>query len=100
MCHMSRAMCHLSRVTCHMSHIIFFFKCNLSSFEKVVKLVGGGFVINGPTPSGLLRRTIRVAKSGAVISAHSCTDDEGEKTKQDEPGLQVVVSGTRAAAHF
>ena len=45
-CHVSCVMCHVSHVTCHMSHV----KCNKSHFffsDKLVKLVGGGSVING-----------------------------------------------------
>ena len=44
-----KKMCHVSHVTCHMSHVtyIYFF----FFFYKVVKLVGGGSVINGATPS-------------------------------------------------
>ena len=51
MCHTSRFTCHVSIVTCHMSHInlIFFF----FFFDKVVKLIGGGSVINGAYPSSL-----------------------------------------------
>ena len=51
MCHVSCVMCHVSRVTCHVSHItcqdflfLFFFS------DKVVKLIGGGSVINGAYP--------------------------------------------------
>ena len=54
MCHVSRVMCHVSCVTCHVPHVtchmlcvtyhnvflVFFF------VEKVVKLIGGGSVIN------------------------------------------------------
>ena len=39
-CHMSRVMCHMSRVTCHMSDVPFF----------LVKLIGGGCLINGAYP--------------------------------------------------
>ena len=41
MCHMLRVMCQISQVTLNK---IFFF------VDKVVQLVGGGSVINGPTP--------------------------------------------------
>ena len=47
-------------VTCHVSHVIFlnnFFKFffNLIFFlDKVVKLIGGGLLSTGPTPSSLL----------------------------------------------
>ena len=47
MCHMSRVRCHMSHVTCHLSHVTYIF------FYKVVKLVGGGSVIDGATPSSL-----------------------------------------------
>ena len=48
---MPRVTCHVSRVTCHMSRVtshiyIFFFRGG-----KEVKLVGGGSVINGASPS-------------------------------------------------
>ena len=43
MCHVSCVMCHVSHVMCQMSH--FFFS------DKVVKLSGGGSVINGAYPS-------------------------------------------------
>ena len=45
-------MCNRSQVTCHMSH----FTCHVSQFffvDKVVKLVGGGSLIHGATPSSL-----------------------------------------------
>ena len=48
-CHVSHVMCHVSRVTCHVSHVT----CNFFSFffsDKVVKLIGGGSVINGAYP--------------------------------------------------
>ena len=48
---MSHVTCHVSHVTCHetlfFSSSIFFL-----SLYKVVKLVGGGSVINRATPSG------------------------------------------------
>ena len=40
--HVSPVTCHVSHVICHMSHIFFFY--------KLVKLVGGGSVINGANP--------------------------------------------------
>ena len=46
---MSHVMCHVSHVTCHVSHVKFFvFFCCF--FVKVVKLIGGGSVINGANP--------------------------------------------------
>jgi hypothetical protein len=43
-CHVSHVTCHVTRDTCHMSLIF-------SSFlDKVVKLTGGGSVINGAYP--------------------------------------------------
>ena len=39
-CHVSHFTCHISRVICHTTHF----------FCKMVKLVGGGSVINGATP--------------------------------------------------
>ena len=38
-CRLSRVTCHVSRVTSQLSQLIF--------FDKVVKLVGEGYVING-----------------------------------------------------
>ena len=38
--------CHMSHVTCHVSHVTF----SYFFFYKVVKLVGGGSVINGAYP--------------------------------------------------
>ena len=49
MCHVSHVMCHKSRVKCHVSGVT----CNFfsSSFlDKVVKLIGGGSVINRAYP--------------------------------------------------
>ena len=45
-CHISRVRCHVSHVTCHMSQVTchYFY---LFFSDKVVKLVGGGSVING-----------------------------------------------------
>ena len=45
--------CHLSRVMCHVSHVIVFFY--FISFKKALKLVGGGSVTKGVTPSSLLK---------------------------------------------
>ena len=45
---MSRVTCHVSRrVTYHVSHVILFF---FIFSDKVVKLIGGGYVINGANP--------------------------------------------------
>ena len=43
-CTMSHVTCHMSSVTCHMSHVM----CHMSHFfsGEVVKLIGGGSVIN------------------------------------------------------
>ena len=43
-CHVSRVTCHVSHVTCHM---LFFL---VGGGDKVVKLIGGGSVINGAYP--------------------------------------------------
>ena len=48
-------MCHVSHVTFHVSYVMFFF-----FFFKVVKLFGGGSVINGATPSSLLSMASRI----------------------------------------
>ena len=54
-CHVSHVTCLMSHVTCHMSHVtcrnsFFLFFC---FFDKGLKLVGGGSVINRPYPSTL-----------------------------------------------
>ena len=51
MCHMSHVMCDVSCVTFHMSHFCSSF---LFSSDKVLKLVGGGSVINGATSSSFI----------------------------------------------
>ena len=43
---MSRVTCHVSHVTCHPPYFFFFF-----FLYKVVKLIDGGSVINGTSPS-------------------------------------------------
>ena len=46
-CHVSHILCHVSCVACHVSHVT----CQMSHFfDRVVKLVSGGSVINGATP--------------------------------------------------
>ena len=47
LCHVSCAICHVSRVPCHMSHVTFI----IFFADNVVKVVGGGSVINGATSS-------------------------------------------------
>ena len=54
MCQVSRVTCHVSHVTCHVSHVTSFFYLFIFIFlisfffpDKVVKLSGGGSVING-----------------------------------------------------
>ena len=42
-CQVSRVRCNVSGVTCQVSHVSFFLFLFFS--DKVVKLVGGGFVI-------------------------------------------------------
>ena len=55
-CHMSRVIFHVSPVTRHVPHVMChqFFSSSLF-LDKVVELVAGGSVINGATPSSLLR---------------------------------------------
>ena len=43
-------MCQVSHVAYHMSHVM----CHFLFFFKVVKLVSGGSVINGPTSSSFI----------------------------------------------
>ena len=45
-CHMSPVTYHMSCVTCHVSHVTYF----ISFFSNVMKLFGGGSVINGAYP--------------------------------------------------
>ena len=47
MCQVSRVTCQVSRVTCFFYFLKFF-------FNKVVKLIGGGSVINGASPSSFV----------------------------------------------
>ena len=49
-CHVSHVMCHVSRVTCH--NLFFFFS------DKVLKLIGGGSVINGAYPVQFLNTSL------------------------------------------
>ena len=55
-CHVSGVMCQVSCVKCHMSSVTchYLFIYYLFFLEKEVKLVGGGSVINGATPSSLM----------------------------------------------
>ena len=49
MYHMSLVMCHKSHVMCHMAGV----RCQVTGvfiFYKVVRLVGGGSVMNGAYP--------------------------------------------------
>ena len=51
-CHMSGVTCHMSGFSYHKSHLFFLIKFNIYNFSlNVVKLFGGGSVINGDTPS-------------------------------------------------
>ena len=52
-CHVSRVTYRMSHVTCHMSRVTFFF---LFFSDQLVKLIGGGSVINGATPSSFVRK--------------------------------------------
>ena len=60
-CHVSCVTCHLSQVTCHMSPIT----CHLKKYitilffwEKVVRLVGVGYVINGAYPVQIIDKSV------------------------------------------
>ena len=59
-CFVSCVTCHLSCVTCNFIYFVFV-------FDKVVKPVDGGFVINGATPSSLDRTFISVAQNQTYI---------------------------------
>ena len=54
MCHVSCVMCHVSCVMCHVSRVTSHTKKKKKKKDKVVKLVGGGSVINRAIPSSLL----------------------------------------------
>ena len=60
MCQISCVKCHMSHVTCHVSLVMFF-------FDKLVKRVGGGSVINGLAESIFFRTKKRI-----IIVAKSC----------------------------
>ena len=47
-CHMSHVTCDVSHVMCHVSNVILFYLFYF--FDKVVKLIFGGSVINGAYP--------------------------------------------------
>ena len=47
-CHVSHVTCHMSNVICHMSQFILFYLFLI--LDTVVKLSGGGSVINGAYP--------------------------------------------------
>ena len=50
-CDLSCGTCHFSHVMCHMSHVIYDIFFILLFSPKVVKLVGGGSVVNGTYPA-------------------------------------------------
>ena len=71
LCHLSLGMCHMSPVTCCMSCFIYIKKnCPSKELDNMVELVGGGCVINGPTPysfKGLPPRRILYCKIPLVF---------------------------------
>ena len=68
-CPVSRVMCHMIRVTCHMSCVT----CNLVLFifYKVLKLIGGGSVVNGAYPSSFQVKAMLLQKFEVVVSANN-----------------------------
>ena len=69
-------MCQVSGVTCHVTHV-FFFSFFLLFSDKLVKLIGGGSVINGPTPSSfympcekLAKKIKKISKINPVVDLH------------------------------
>ena len=68
-CHVPCVTCHMSRVTRHMSQFFFLFS------DKVVKLIGGGSVINGPTLSSLFTSGLN---SAVQYSARHCSELQAE----------------------
>ena len=67
MCHVSHVTCHVSHVTCHNFFLLF--------SDKVVKLIGGGSVINGPTLSSLFTSGLN---SAVQYSARHCSELQAE----------------------
>ena len=60
--YVSHVRCHMSGVTCQVSHVKKIIKILSSSFfffffYKVIEIVSGGFVINGPIPSSFFLST-------------------------------------------
>ena len=49
-CDVSHVTCHMSRVTCHVSRVTFFYFFIFGGGDKVLKLIGGGSVINAAYP--------------------------------------------------
>ena len=76
MCHVSRVTCHVSHVTCHMSRFFFFFFFSFLFSDKVVKLIGGGSVINGGLPrlviNNILFFTIQTLHKGFYKLGEYC----------------------------
>ena len=62
-CYISHVTCYMSCVMCPVSYIYIY-------FDKVMKLIGGGSVINGPTPSSFTsdaisyKRPCKIQKKG------------------------------------
>ena len=76
MYHMSRVMRHMSRVTCHFFFFFFFF------LDKVVKLIGGGSVINGAYPvkftyAGPMSTLVEPNQMTRAILIHQLQHGEG-----------------------
>ena len=73
---MSRVTCHMSGVTCHTKT-----KLN-TKLDKVVELIGGGFVINGATTSSLANIQILI-----TVFPYSSIQESRPKCKTQIFGL-------------
>ena len=93
MCCASRVTRQVSSVTCHVWSVnIFFEYFFLGGGDKVVKLVKGGSVINGPTPSSLLNpMTVSVGQSNLKKGFQSCPSFRPESLMVGWLFLQVIV---------
>ena len=95
-CQVSRVTCCVSHVTCHVSHVTFFY--------KVVELVGGGSVINGPTPSTFLMQNIfcRSVSTGNDTASITCKCVAASNTSNQfgcinaciQCGFRITIAGT------
>ena len=86
--------CHMSRVTCQVSGV----RCQVSGVRCNFFYVGGGYVINGPTPSSF--SSIR-GKTNKFCHAKKCEKEKTDKRTQilTKTVTNQVESVTLAALH-